>query len=202
MSDEAITDALPDREPGTGERRLIVLCGLPGVGKSAVAEALGRALPAPVLSVDPVEAALWRAGVGRDQPTGVAACSVVMALTAELLALGQRVVIDAVNHAPAARAAWPEIALTAGTGHRFVEVRCPDEVLHRRRLEARHRRLEGYPKPSWASVQARRAAFQDWPLDRLVLDSTRPVRDLLLQVLEDLDPVAPGHLDTVTTSTP
>lgn len=46
------------------------MAGLPGAGKSAVADALGRALDATVLSVDPVEAAMWRAGVGRDQPTG------------------------------------------------------------------------------------------------------------------------------------
>lgn len=42
---------------------LIVLAGLPAAGKSAVVEDLGRSLPAAVLSVDPVEAALWRAGI-------------------------------------------------------------------------------------------------------------------------------------------
>jgi len=52
---------------------LIVMSGLPGAGKSAVAGALGRVLPAAVVEVDPVEAAMWRAGVSRDQPTGPAA---------------------------------------------------------------------------------------------------------------------------------
>lgn len=41
---------------------LIAMVGLPGVGKSSVAEALGRKLNAPVVSVDPIEAAMWRAG--------------------------------------------------------------------------------------------------------------------------------------------
>ncbi|MEV5321784.1 AAA family ATPase [Streptomyces sp. NPDC052687] len=54
---------------------LIVMAGLPAAGKSSVAEGLGRALPAAVVSVDPVEAAMWRAGVDRGQPTGLAACS-------------------------------------------------------------------------------------------------------------------------------
>ncbi len=49
---------------------LIAVAGLPGVGKSSVAEALGRELRAPVVSVDPIEAAMRRAGVGRAQPTG------------------------------------------------------------------------------------------------------------------------------------
>jgi predicted kinase len=37
---------------------LIVMSGLPGVGKSSTADTLGRRLAVPVLSVDPVEAAM------------------------------------------------------------------------------------------------------------------------------------------------
>ncbi|NUS77369.1 MAG: AAA family ATPase, partial [Streptomyces sp.] len=66
---------------------LVVMAGLPGTGKSSVAEALGRALAAPVVSVDPIEAAMWRAGVGRDQPTGLAAYVVAEAVADGVLAL-------------------------------------------------------------------------------------------------------------------
>ncbi|MFF1344342.1 AAA family ATPase [Streptomyces sp. NPDC058290] len=52
---------------------LIAMAGLPAAGKSSVAQELGRALPAAVVSVDPIEAAMWRAGVERAQPTGLAA---------------------------------------------------------------------------------------------------------------------------------
>ncbi|MFB7508219.1 hypothetical protein [Streptomyces broussonetiae] len=52
---------------------LIAMAGLPGVGKSSVAEALGRKPTTPVVSVGPIEVALWRVGVARDQPTGLAA---------------------------------------------------------------------------------------------------------------------------------
>jgi hypothetical protein len=76
---------------------LVVMAGLPGAGKSAVAEELARALGCAVLSVDPVEAALWRAGVGKDEPTGPAAYVVAEALAAEQLALGRDVIVDAVN---------------------------------------------------------------------------------------------------------
>jgi predicted kinase len=43
---------------------VIVMCGLPGAGKSAVADGLARELGAPVLSVDPLEASLWRGRSG------------------------------------------------------------------------------------------------------------------------------------------
>jgi predicted kinase len=44
---------------------LTAMAGLPGAGKSWVAEELERKLSAPVVSVDPIEAAMWRAGVAR-----------------------------------------------------------------------------------------------------------------------------------------
>ena len=59
---------------------LIVLAGLPGAGKSTVADALGRARGWPVLSVDPVEAALLHSGIDSAQPTGLAAYVAVEAL--------------------------------------------------------------------------------------------------------------------------
>ena len=85
---------------------LVVLAGLPGSGKSAVAEDLAQALSCAVLSVDPAEAAMWRAGVGRSEPTGLAAYVVVEALAAEQIALGHDVIVDAVNAVEAARAQW------------------------------------------------------------------------------------------------
>jgi hypothetical protein len=48
---------------------LVVMTGLPGTGESAVAEAVARALPAPVFSADPLEAVLLRAGIDRGQPS-------------------------------------------------------------------------------------------------------------------------------------
>lgn len=71
---------------------LIAMAGLPGSGKSAVAVELGRRLAAPVVSVDPIEAAMWRAGIDRGQPTGYAAYVVAEAVADGVLALGRTVV--------------------------------------------------------------------------------------------------------------
>ena len=165
---------------------LIVMCGLPAAGKSAVAEALGRALPAAVVSVDPVEAALWRAGIDREQPTGLAAYAVAHTVAAENLRLEQTVVVDAVNDDAQARAAWVELARQRSAPVRFIEVTCPDEELHRRRLLGRRRRIDGFPEPSWESVQARRPAFEAWEQRRLVLDSREPLEVLTARALEHL----------------
>jgi predicted kinase len=44
---------------------LIVLSGLPGSGKTILAEGLSRALSVPILSIDAIEAAMWRAGLAK-----------------------------------------------------------------------------------------------------------------------------------------
>lgn len=156
---------------------LIVMSGLPGVGKSSIAQELGRLLPAPVLSVDPVEAAMWRAGIDRGQPTGLAAYVVVEALASDVLALGQTAIVDAVNDAREAREQWSGLAHRQGAALRHIEVICSDRALHRRRLEGRQRDIDGFAEPTWASVEARRTTFSSWDEDRLVLDSTAPLPD-------------------------
>jgi predicted kinase len=162
------------------------MAGLPGSGKSAVAEDLARSLGCAVLSVDPVEAAMWRSGIARDQPTGLAAYVVAEVLAAEQLALGHDVIVDAVNAVEPARDQWRRLAERSGSSLRFIEVHCSDEREHRRRLEVRERGITGFPEPSWESVQSRRAGLRDWHEARLVLDSMQPREDNLRATLDYL----------------
>jgi predicted kinase len=76
--------------------KLIILAGLPGSGKSTLADGLSRHFSLPLFSIDPIEAAMWRGGLPRDQ-TGIAAYVVAQALAEEHLRLGLSVLIDAVN---------------------------------------------------------------------------------------------------------
>ncbi|MGW9135208.1 AAA family ATPase [Streptomyces sp. NPDC055681] len=158
---------------------LIVMSGLPGAGKSSVAEALGRKLAAPVVSVDPIEAAMWRAGVAGSQPTGLAAYVVAEAVAAGVLALGQTVIVDAVNAVEAAREQWRSLAERHGVSVVFIEVVCSDSVVHRRRLECRSRDIEGFVEPTWEVVERLREEFAPWADQRLVLDT---VIDLSMNV--------------------
>lgn len=150
---------------------LIVMAGLPAAGKSSVAEGLGRALPAAVVPVDPVEAAMWRAGVDRGQPTGLAAYLVAEAVADGVLALGQSAIIDAVNAVEAARRQWRTLAARHRVPVAFIEVVCSDSRVHRQRLERRSRGIVGFEEPTWQAVQKRRAEYEPWTDQRLVLDS-------------------------------
>ncbi|MFC4030027.1 AAA family ATPase [Streptomyces polygonati] len=150
---------------------LIAMAGLPAAGKSSVAERLGRTLPAATVAVDPVEAAMLRGGVERGQPTGLAACVVAEAVADGVLALGQSVIIDAVNGVEAARRQWRTLAERHRVPVAFIEVVCSDPRVHRRRLEGRSRGITGFEEPTWEAVGRRRAEYEPWTDRRLVLDS-------------------------------
>jgi predicted kinase len=69
----------------------------PGTGKSELARQVAGHLSIAVLSVDPIEAPMLRAGIAQSFETGLAAYLVVEAIAGAQLALGQSVIVDAVE---------------------------------------------------------------------------------------------------------
>ena len=151
---------------------LLVMSGLPGTGKSTVAEGMARAIGAPIVSVDPIEAAMWTSGLAKEE-TGLAAYYVARAIASENLLLGQSVIVDAVNPVNAARKMWRKLSEHADAQLIFIEVRCSDETIHRQRIEARVRGIEGMSEVTWDRVQKRKAEYEPWNEPRLKLDSAR-----------------------------
>jgi predicted kinase len=162
---------------------LVVMSGLPGVGKSALADALGRELGAPVLSVDPIEAAIMRSGIPQSFETGLAAYEVAATLAEHQLTLGLDVVADATNYLEVGREMWRQAARRSGATVTSIEVVCRDRALHRRRLEARRREIDGFPEPAWEAIEAMRAEWEPWTEERLVVDSVDDPRTNLARAL-------------------
>jgi predicted kinase len=154
---------------------LVVVSGLPASGKSTVADALARRLRAPVLSVDPIEAAIARCGIPLSFETGVAAYEIAAVLAEQHLRLGLSVIVDAVSAIEVARDMWRRAAERGEATIRVIEVVCSDVGAHRARLASRRRGIEGFPEPSWADVLARRDEWEPWLDERLVLDSMQPI---------------------------
>jgi predicted kinase len=166
---------------------LLVVSGLPGTGKSTVADALASRLAAVRVSVDPLEEALLGSGLPASRETGVAAYRAGGAVAEHNLAIGHVVVADAVNDSEAARNTWRSAAGRAGADVLFVVLGLDDAAEHRRRIETRPATLVHVPMPSWADVLDRASSYEAWAGgDFLGIDAGSPVGEVVEQVLTHL----------------
>ncbi len=159
---------------------LIVTAGLPGAGKSTIAEVVGNRIGAPVVSVDPIESAILSAGIDSDQPTGLAAYLVAEKVAEAVLSKGNTVIVDAVNAVEPAREQWVKLATRQKTVIKFVEVICSDPAVHRERLAKRDRQLAHLSEPTWHAVEQSVDEWEQWAgptgaVPRITLDSVQPL---------------------------
>ncbi len=147
------------------------MSGLPGSGKSAVAEGVAGKLKLPLLSVDPVESAIIKSGIAKSFETGLAAYLVAKNLAAEQLKIGNSVVIDAVNAEEEGKNVWRSLSDEFKIPLIIIETYL-DESEHKRRIESRVRSLHGMPEVTWGMVMSRRKVYTQWKEPILRLDSS------------------------------
>jgi predicted kinase len=148
--------------------RLIVFAGLPGSGKSSVAQELALRTGAIWLRADSIEQAIKDSGfVPGDM--GDAGYRAAQAVALDNLRLGRDVVADCVNDWKIARDGWQAVAIRAGVEIVWVEIVCSDAVEHRRRVETRISQVPGLELPDWQAVTSRE--YHAWDRERLTVDT-------------------------------
>ena len=146
--------------------RLILIDGLPGVGKTTIARALAQATGGLHLRIDSIEQALRNCGIDVQSEGYV----VGYAVAEDNLRLGGLVIADCVNPWPLTRNAWRDVAGRAGVGSLDVEIVCSDQREHRRRVESRTADIPGHLLPTWQDVVDR--DYYPWDTEpRLIIDT-------------------------------
>jgi predicted kinase len=158
-------------------RRVILVSGAPGAGKTSVAEPLAAALGFPLLSKDPIKEALFDALDGRpddlvqSRKFSDAAIEVMLALAAQC----PQVVLEANFHPHNAR----ERERITNLGGKIVEVycTCPPEELARRYAD-RAASTRHHPAHALKSLSPELLAEYVGPVGIgtvITIDTTRPV---------------------------
>jgi predicted kinase len=153
--------------------KMIVFSGLPGTGKSALAEALGRHLSIPVFAKDWLEAALIRSEMIPSNPEkalGSVGYQLLTTLAERQLILGQSAILDSVASTQTIRESWYHLSQEYQAKWRVIECICSDESFQRTRLAKRERKIPGWYELSWSDVEHVKQYYLPWEGERLTLD--------------------------------
>jgi predicted kinase len=170
---------------------LIAFGGLPGTGKTTVAQTLACRLPAVYLRIDTLEQAFIASGDGHAD-IGPAGYLAAYAVASDNLRLGLTVVADSVNSLHITRSAWRNVAFDAGVQIFEIELICSDAAMHRQRVEGRKADIAGFRLPTWKSVLERQ--YEAWESVHLVVDTAKvSVEQAVEAIMQRLSPTPSGN---------
>lgn len=151
---------------------LVIFSGLPGTGKSTLANRLARELRWPLLCIDDV---IGEVPENAGLPFWDSKVKILLGLTEVQLDLGLSVIVDSVfmnmdrNHAQ-------ELALKYDVRFLPIYVYVSDDGVWKQRVTGRYNEMNNKDVATWERIGHQRERFREWEPDTaLFIDSVNPV---------------------------
>jgi predicted kinase len=145
---------------------LVVVCGLPGAGKSTVSRTIAERVDGTVLRTDVVRKEMVDDPDYTDEETA-AVYDELLARAGERLADGEAVVLDGTFKRRNRRIEAREVAEAVGAGFRLVRVECEERVVERRIAER-----DGVSDADLEVHRQFRERFEPVEMDHLAVDNS------------------------------
>jgi predicted kinase len=148
---------------------LVIFGGLPGVGKTTIAQELARQIGAMHVRIDSIEQAIRDCTPVVPPALDEAGYRIGYAIARDNLRIGRTVVADSVNPLLITRDAWLRVGQNAQVDTIEIEVICSDSREHRSRVERRLQDISGLRLPTWEEVILRE--YHPWNREHIVIDT-------------------------------
>jgi len=145
---------------------LYIFSGLPGTGKSTLAQRLASKLRCVYLQIDTIEQAIRDLCSFDVQGEGY---RLAYRVAADNLRIGLSVIADSCNPVELTRTEWEDVARDSGARHLNFEILCSDKVEHPARVETRVVNIQGLKLPTWLDVEQRE--YHAWAKHRVEIDT-------------------------------
>lgn len=163
---------------------LIILGGLPGVGKTTIAREISKIIKATHIRIDTIEASI-RGSFSVDVDVHDAGYKVAYNIARNNLMLGLIVVADSVNSIEITRESWRNVASDAQS--KFIEIKfiCSDIQVHENPIMTRDCDILDLCLPTWSEVKSRE--YQPWVTGTLTIDTfQKSVKDFSEEIIQHL----------------
>lgn len=167
---------------------IVIFTGLPGTGKSTMADLLAARLAAPSFDGDWLLGALAPTEVLNDVPRSTVMkvyYALLTTLMTRQLMLGQSAVLACLLDDATAEH-WAQRVRASGGSMSVIVCTCSDEALHRARLEGRVRAIPGWHEIGWDHVQYMQKEHPAVSVPHLKIDAVDSIEDNLDTVLSYL----------------
>lgn len=165
---------------------LIILGGLPGVGKTTIARVLAEITGAVHLRIDTIESAIKESSIdcAKECLDAGAGYMVAYGIAKDNLRIGNIVIADSVNSVTITRESWRNVAILTDKEFIEVEIICSDSAEHRNRVENRKADIKHHILPTWQEVQDRE--YDEWQGNKIVIDTAKhDVSQCVSEIMEN-----------------